>query len=71
MDQATLFGKLQDDEIKLKRHTENEEGDKNKKYFALKVEKPNNKKSDEDMNILVNKFKKTITHEKTTLKFPA
>lgn len=44
MDQATLFGKLQDYEIKLKRHAENEEGDKNKKYFALKVENPNNKK---------------------------
>lgn len=37
MDLDTLFGKLKEHEIKLKRLAQNEEGDKKKKSLVLKV----------------------------------
>lgn len=40
------------------RVAENEEGDKRKKIRALKFKETNETKRDEDVNILVNKFKK-------------
>lgn len=58
MDFDTFFGKFKEYETEAKRVAENEEGDKRKKIHALKFKETNETKIDEDVNILVSKFKK-------------
>lgn len=57
MDFDTFFGKFKEYETEAKRVAENE-GDKRKKIRALKFKETNETKRDEDVNILVCKFKK-------------
>lgn len=55
MDLATLFGKLQKHEIKLKKLVKNKEVDKKNKSLALKVGEGKDSDIDEDMELLVQK----------------
>lgn len=65
---ATLFEKLHEHDIELKRHNENE-GDKKKKYFVLKVEEGKDSETKEEMNLLLQKFNKFLRNEKKPQRF--
>lgn len=57
MDALTLFGKLQEHEMELKRLVVDEEGEKKNKCLALKVEESN---FDGNVTLIVNKFKRFL-----------
>lgn len=61
----TLLGELHEHEIKFKRLAKNKKkGGKNKKIMALSGEEAKDSKNDEDMNLLVRKFKNFLRNEK-------
>lgn len=68
MSLSTLFGKLQEHELELKRLNENETTDKQKKSIALKAttkeaSDDSSEESDEDMSLMVRKFKKFMKYK--------
>ena len=70
MSLATLFGKLQEHEMELKRLNQHEENDKKKKGIALKasssIQKESNKEDsieideDDDLSLFVKRFNKSL-----------
>lgn len=58
MDLATLFGKLREHEMELKRLTKDEEGDRKKKNLSLKSEEKDFDSSDEEMTLISPNFKR-------------
>lgn len=69
MNLTTLFGKLQEHEIKLNRFPESKESEKKKNGLALKAEEVKEIESDDDTIILVYKFKNFMRHEKNLKMF--
>lgn len=65
METHTLFGKLQEHGMKLKRLSIDEEGEKKNKSLTLKVEESD---SDGDMALIVNNFKRFMKNEKNQKK---
>lgn len=61
---TTLFGKLHNHEIKLKRLGEDEEGEKKRKSLALKVDKEKDSHSDEEIMLIVQNFNIFMKHER-------
>lgn len=61
MDSHTLFGKLKENKMELERLVIGEEGEKKRKSLTLKVE---DSISGGDMTLIVNKFKRFLSHEK-------
>jgi len=64
MSLATLFGKLQEHEMKLQRLNQNEETDKKKRSIALKafssMQEENEEEDEEDFSLFVKKFQKFV-----------
>lgn len=67
MDLATLFGKLREHDMELKRLIDDNEGENKKKTLAIKTKENYYDSSNEEMKLIIHNFKRFIKNKKKTI----